>query len=388
MSFSKCIKEAQMNAYNLLCGALFISPGKFSDYWDFVEFFFEDFKELEYDDIEIIKKKLLNLIKDLEISGKVKTPEQAFQKLAARDLNKVFNSLDKMPSSTEMTTRLKNGFSFAVKYLHELGINFPAPDFYIVSEFPKPYNNMDWVAFAPDKADQESYKISAGVYLLEKELAPNYSEPILAHEIVHTAIGKKKPNLLGRGLEEGVAELLGNLAIGSRIVGPEVAQNQFIFSHMGSHYYQTLQINVDYFRQVAAIYQKFGIEGIAQLVIDGREKIKEVEKLCLTGNFSKIKLPSGIWDDQLSEIVCFLSSCFVPNLVVSPLAAYVAEFIQPGLTVTDISNSSRVEHNLVVKAIEEIQNRTFTILVDNNQVAYSDLDFILSTNSFRYEVLK
>lgn len=375
-----------MNAYNLIAGAIHARSGRFSDYWEFAKLINQRYGDLPYA-VDTVRQ---HLREDVQRMQKPKVPidqTSAFEYLLARDLARLDAELDQLPTSTEFNARLHNAYKAALQILRGLGLEFSEPSFYVVERFPEPYHEMDWVAFAPDKADQENFGIEPGIYLLEGELSPYYSELTVTHELVHAVIGIANPYLLGRGLEEGIAELVGTLYIGLRLYSPRIVRNVFKHTRLGSRSSQSNTLYLDYTRQAFLIYRHFGLNGIAQLIQKGRAAIKEIEALCSSYDIDAISLTTGNWDEQLTRLAEELLLGFIPNLVVSPLAAYIAEFIAPERTVEEIAIAAHIDIDSAIEALAELQNRTFTLLLDKEKVAYSDLSFIVRTDCFRYEVI-
>jgi hypothetical protein len=246
---------------------------------------------------------------------------------------------------------------------------------------------MDWVAFAPDRSDERNYGIAAGIYLKAADLAPFFSEMTLAHEIIHCAVGAVNPELLGRGLEDGLADLLGSLYLGKRVLPVEIVRNVYMHGRLGSELEQANRLYVEYARQAYAVYLRFGLDGIVQLVKGGREMIKTTEELMLSGRISAISLPKGTWETELDALAQDVLMARVPTLIVSPISLYVAEHAVAGASVSDIARSSEMESQVVRQALEELQARTFTLLLDGDRIAYSDLPFIARSGALRYEVI-
>lgn len=375
-----------MNAYNLITGAIHAKSGKFSDYWKLAKLINQRYGDLPFA-IDPVRRRLRE---DIQRMQALRTPvdqNSAFEYLLARDLARLNAELDQLPTSPEFYARLHNAYQVGLQTLRGLGLEFSKPNFYVVERFPDPYDEMDWIAFAPDKADQENFAIKPGVYLLEGELSPYYSELTLIHELVHAIIGIANPNLLGRGLEEGIAELVGTLYIGLRLYPPRIVRNVFKHTRLGSHSSQSNKLYLDYTRQAFLIYQHFGLNGIVQLILKGRDSIKEIEALCLSDSIDAISLTAGNWDEQLTRLAEELLLGFIPNLIVSPLTAYIAEFVAPERTVEEIAVAAHVDIDSAKEALEELQNRTFTVLLDKEKITYSDLSFIAHTDSLRYEVI-
>jgi hypothetical protein len=129
-----------------------------------------------------------------------------------------------------------------------------------------------------------------------------------------------------------------------------------------------------------------------QLMHEGRERIKEVEALYLleeANSYDKadyLHFERDDGDPELSRLADSLLLGSIPNLVVSPLAAYVSKFVSCGHTVAQIAADAKVDIPSTREALEEIQDRTFAILLDKDRVDCSDLEFIRQSKAFRYEV--
>ena len=316
----------------------------------------------------------------------------ALEYLIASDLKQAAGpEFDKLPTSDEgFQDRIKTKYAESIKILGKLGFKFPMPEIFIVKEFPEPYHKMDWVALVSDEVDLKKYGIKPAIYLLESELSPYYTELTVAHELVHVSIAKANghpcgDHLHGRGLEEGIAEIIGTLYIGARLYSPEIARNVFIHSRLSNGLSQANTLYLDYTRLAFLFYRRFGLHGMTQLMREGREKIKKVEALCLSEGVDTkaLKFKSGKWDKELSQLLDSLLLGSIPNLVVSPLAAYVSRFVGCGRTVEEISEAAKVDINSTREALEEIQDRTFTILLDQDRVDFSDLEFIGHKQGFR-----
>src|SRR6266700_4778460 len=116
-----------------------------------------------------------------------------------------------------------------------------------------------------------------GIYFPESRLRPFYSEFLLSHELIHVILGKISPNLLARGLEEGIAKLIGALYLSNQILGKDLTINLFIYNRLSYRHQQFWELYMDATRQAKFLYQRFGLQGIVELMKSGREKLKKVE---------------------------------------------------------------------------------------------------------------
>jgi hypothetical protein len=375
-----------MNGYQYLMGAVYCTRCSFGSVKGFSALLEPDFANLPFEGSAVLARldSLLSswehIDEDIDIDI-----DKAKRLCVAQDLRAVRMTLvAKSVSNPELT--LPNHLSRYASALRDLGLRFSDPQLFIVDVFPKPYDTMDWTATSPDRADQRDYGIEPGNYFKRKHLIPYRSDLLLAHEMIHHIIGEVDPDWLGRGLEEGLAVILGELFLGSRVVGTELAKNYTIYHWLDFGATQLKQTYTEYARQAAAIYRRHGLEGILSLVRSGRPKIKEVEKACLAGEWEQIDLPSGQWDDTYSAVLDSVTMGFIRHLVVSPLAHYVSRFVSTGSTVKRIAEESGVGFEGVRQALDELQHNTFLVMVNADRVDYSDVEMVSSVGALRYGV--
>lgn len=245
----------------------------------------------------------------------------------------------------------------AVDQLVTMGVKTEAPELIFVDKLPPPYDQRGYSAFSADEGDREKYRMRPGIYFLEKSLRPFYSEFLLMHELIHSVLGKTDPYLLARGLEEGLAELIGSMYLSSRILGNELTVNLFIYNRLSSDYQRFWELYMDATRQATLLHQRFGLQSLFMLLNRGRTGLKEVEDCCLLMDFEKIKLPRSAPDPGLTDITDFLALAFNRNLVVSPLARYLSRYVRAGYTLAQILRQAGVDKDAGMSALLELENK-------------------------------
>jgi hypothetical protein len=273
-----------------------------------------------------------------------------------------------------------------MEVLGSLGLDVPEPSIFVVRSMPAPFDSMDFEALCIDSEDERRYRISAGIYFDEKHLCPTLSASILAHELVHFVVSQRESRLLGRGLEEGLSELVGSLYLGARILGAAAAKNIFIFNQLGAQPDRFWDLYLEYTRQAAYIYRRFGLRGLAHLLRTGRPAIKIAERQCLNSQYAELRLPEGQWDDDLSTLVETVTSTYIRNLFVSPVARYIAGYVKDGASISQISDEACVTKSIARQAIKEIQQHTFTLVESHGHLEFSDVGMLISSNSLRYSL--
>lgn len=375
-------EKKMMNSISYLEGAIYKTRCGFARESAFINKIKKDFVGIDPSKKAILEK-INELIKRFEkIDGNIGQTE-ALNLLIANDLKNIKKTIENS-EIIDPEREIKENYHTLLKLMREEGIEIEAVKIFVVDKFPKPFDNMPWSVFYADKADEKEYGIPFGLYFRRGDLVPYYSSYLLACMLTHVAIGTKNPYLLGRGLEDGICDLFGSIYLGSKILGNDLIKNLVVYTRLGHGINQFWESNLDYFRQATYIYNRFGLEGIVELIKEGRMKIKEVEKYCLSGRFDKIELSSGQWVDELTEIVNYASLAYGRNLVVSPLAKYIANKLKVGDNIEKVIKDLDIKKEGGESAIKELQDRIFLILVNNQKVDYSDLNIV--KDNLRYEI--
>jgi hypothetical protein len=372
-----------VNGFHYLMGAVYCTPCDFASVEGFAALIEPRFSDLPFDRQPVVERTESVIAEFERPTGQVDT-EKALLLLAARDLRRARDIISSQPINDPNTTLPTNRDRYE-GLLRQLGLQFSPPRLFIVDTFPKPYDTMNWTATSPDRADQENYGIEPGNYFKRSRLIPFRSDFLLAHEMIHQIIGEVDPYLLGRGLEEGIAVIFGELFIGAQVLGSGLAH-----LYAGYHWFdrrtsQGNKLYAEYARMAAIIYQLHGLDGLIAVIQGGREKIKHVEQAYLAGDFD-VDLPSGRWEDWYTKLLRQVTMATIDNLVVSPLARYLAPHATVGTTCAQISEATRVLPEDVTTALEELQHNTVVVMLDEDRVAYSDASLLLPSHALRYDV--
>lgn len=378
-----------MNGLTYLRAAIFPTKTNFSRLPNFLSYIQDDFSNLPFDHRSVVEK-LKDIVRRFEAEVPPTNQEAARQFLMAEDLRLIIQSAEIHRNTIENETDFKDSLltcrDESVRLLGELGLSIDPPNIYIVEELPSPYERTNFAAMAPDSADEEKYGIPKGIYFLKPLLRPIYSRFMLVHEIIHSVLGESSSQYLGRGLEEGLAEIVGAFYLGSQILGKEIVKTTFYHNRLGYGIGQFWQLYLDYARMGTYLYNRFGMDGLVTMLKGGRQKIKEIEKLCFQAKYQEIKLPSGGWIDDITDLVNFITLTFSRDFVVSPLTYYTARYVEQGDTVQDIVAKSGLTREIVKDALTELQDRVFVVVVSDNRVDFADTQMLISANAMRYEV--
>lgn len=280
---------------------------------------------------------------------------------------------------------LSTDFTKMKKLFTAEGIETGEADIFQVDKFPPPFDSMDWTYFNADQHDTETYGIPFGIYVKKGAAIPVYMSYVIAHELVHVAIGLKTPKLIARGLEDGIADLFGSLYVFSKLKGKEVTNNLTIYNRLGYPHNPFWDIYLDGLLQVIVLYNKFGLAGIKVLIKEGRDAIKQVEQLMWSGDYDKIKLPKGEWDETLNWITTNIQA-FPRHYVVSPLAKYLSNIVRAGVFSKDLFSQNNIDDEAGRMAIKELQEKMFLLILKDNKIVSADLKGIKTTKILRYLV--
>jgi len=242
---------------------------------------------------------------------------------------------------------------------------------------------MGWSFFNADEGDERKYGIPFGIYIKTKEAIPIYTTFLIAHELIHVAVGFKGSDRIARGLEEGLAELLGCIYLFSRLKGREITANLLTYNRLFFPPNQKWDVYLDNLRQAILLYHSFGLTGIKELICGGRDMIKRVESLILRRDFGDISLSKGEWDNDVNYLVSYILS-FPRNYVVSPLAKYISNFVERNITVGDIISNNRIDPIQGEEALKELEMKLFLLIIKDGYIVNSDMDTISDRRVLRY----
>ncbi|MFD4668770.1 hypothetical protein ACFWNN_03495 [Lentzea sp. NPDC058450] len=372
-----------VDGFHYLMGGVYCTPCGFASIKGFEDFVRPRFSDLPFDCDPVVER-IDSLVCELEKSAGEVDDEGALNLLVAADLRRIQGAL-RAHSINDPNQSMKANLDRYEVVLRDLGMQFGRPRLFIVDTFPKPYDKMDWTATSPDKADEKDYGITPGNYFKRSHLIPIRSDFLLAHEMTHQIIGEVNPNLLGRGLEEGIAVIFGELFVGAQVLGAELAGLYADYHWHDRRASRGNKLYAQYSRMAATVYQNHGLDGIMAAIRGGRDTIKAVERSYLLGNFD-VDLPSGNWIDWYTKVLQKFTTTVMEDLVVSPLSRYIATHAAAGRTVAEIAALANVSPHKVSSSLSELEQDTVTVMLDGDRVAYSDINLLLPGHSLRYEI--
>lgn len=380
-----------MKLYNILYDLILEQGANCSNINLFCDFVTKKYRHININDYNQLQEIFFNIKKDFNIDNEKKiTKDLALYKVIYDDLNKFYLNREFTDSNKKIITDLYKYSTSIVKVLSSLNLDICDDDIkiYIVDCYPVPFDSLTGVAIAPDLYDFEKYGIPMGIYLKTNLLSNYQSKLTLAHEILHISVAKKNPELLARGLEEGICELLGSLYCTAKLINNQVAINYL--KHRRFKYTnnsQTSKLYTDYLKMAYLLYLKVGINGMISIINQGRKKLKEVENLISNNELNKINVvKKPQYDEILDTLASYIILGIPENEVVSPLSYYIIKNYSNENSIDDVIKKLNLEFKDGTECIKEIQNRIFGWIISDNQINLQDINTIKNNNTLRYEI--
>jgi len=269
-----------------------------------------------------------------------------------------------------------------------LGLRPPVGVVRFVEAFPEPFADRQYMALTLDAGDRAAHGVDPGVYLLSLKFIPIFAQPLILHEHIHVALGERDPNLLCRGLEEGICELLGSLYLGAKAIGAKAAENCFIYSRLRAKQPTIWTGYLEFTRQALTIYRHYGMAGIAEILRVGRSLLKDVERKLWAGEQNSLPLPKGDIDPEFLARSEWLLDVFARQMSVSPTAYHVMKYAHSGASVREVAQSSGLGFETTLSALEELAGhpRLLTLRSDKAVIACSEEVHLFSTHFLRYQI--
>jgi len=340
---------------------------------------------------EHVLKKLEEIICHFEVKGKL-DDAAAEKKAIQSDLRLIADALsdqriaNQIEADVDISASLKSCKTWAMSELRRFGLHCSDPEIFIVDALPPPFDRASYSAFCADMGDFEQYGIKPGIYFPKNQLRPIYSRYLLLHEIIHYVLGLSHPEQMGRGLEEGICEVLGSILLSKKYFGSNLTRNLFIYNRLSSDINQFWELYLDYTRHAVVLYQRFGLEGVINLVREGRPAIKKIEAQILGEGKITFPFSAGEAKPEIEQLMTQLTFFYGRHLCVSPLAFLIHQFVKPGATIEEIANHIGLTTDACRKAIMELQDQICVSVLrpDGIVVSFSDTPMLFDAKAIRY----
>ncbi|GAA0963085.1 hypothetical protein [Actinocorallia libanotica] len=243
----------------------------------------------------------------------------------------------------------------------------------VMDEFPPPFHQFGWSAFAPDREDEENFGVEPGVYFLRSRLRPFYSELLFAHEVIHTVTGKRDPEVFAMGLEEGLAEAVGSCFGALAVLEPATIRNILLHGRHGVDRPKLWSVYLDHTRQAYLLYREFGLTGLIELIKQGRAAIHRAEELVVQGRYRELDLPRGNWDPDTGALLDFLCCGYLSSHVFSPVECLLVFHAEPGRSLDEVCERANVAPEIGRPALESLGAQSALFVRDGERIGYSNV---------------
>lgn len=308
----------------------------------------------------------------------------------AKDLSKVRANILKLPFENNIQN-LERFINKSLKIVkEETGIDLEVK-YFIVNDFPPPFERKPFSIMVFDSADQKKYDIEPGIYFREDAVLPYRSAMGALHEIIHLIISLKEPSRLARGLEDGICDYLGPLYIGSKIIDTELCLNYIKNRRLSS---RVSKISLRYqknLQQASVLYLLGGFNSLWFLAKNGRKMIENVEKYLLKGEIEILqnilpKRDKTLADSKIDKF-SYTTLVFENTLSVSPLALLIAERLEEKDKLNHFKESLKFDKTDFENAILELTNAdTYLMIRKGDEITCNKAKIYIEANMLRWDV--
>lgn len=377
---------------NVLAGLAFASPGGNAEPTVFAQALMRATDLNSGDPLDLAQERIADFVRAFRVgdtglgSGEL-TQESALRILLARDAHCLLELLEQAPDELLDVESVGRGAVRLKALASDLGMDAEFAELRVVDAFPAPYSSASFAAMTYDTMDQKLYGMTPGVVLKRSQLRPLYSLGLLAHEFVHVLIGRVETEILARGLEEGVADIVGQIVLGSHLVPPEIAKRLVWNSRFRYGRDQLGRLYRDSFVAACALSIEVGTEGLMAWVRranqEGREVMHTLERALVQGTLAR---DAGHEPHEVDSRRFFLRClAMTPDLVVSPLAKVLAQEVRVGETLAAVQRRVRISSGELKEAFAELQERVFVSVVSDGTVTSNEGPFYSELGQLRYD---
>lgn len=386
MTEHKKIREkTDLNAFNIFQGGVFPTSLRFSSIYDLINPVKPFFQPVSFDKeatIRIVNRMVAELETDFDNMGQ----KEAFFSLLLDDILTIREKILKT-DFLEIKDEIFRNFESMVSSLSEINIEMKnCPDIFFVEQYPPPFDETVWFAASLFKEDERNYGTKRGIYFRNDKVVPYLSTSLAGHELMHFVM-EEDPKILPTRLEEGICDLVGSLYLTLQIHDPNTSKNIMrnnLFSYPSDEIWNLYAYNL---KQAGLIYKEYGLRGISWLINQENKssKMKETEKKLLKGEIPELDVEPENFDKNLTEILNELIG-FPLNLVVSPLAYYIARNVEIGLSSSSMIKDLNLDKDEALDAFSELEFSFPLISRKEGVITDEILQNYISLNVLRYKI--
>ncbi|MEO0486247.1 MAG: hypothetical protein AAF092_10080 [Pseudomonadota bacterium] len=263
----------------------------------------------------------------------------------------------------------------------------PSSSFRIVDEFPEPYSKRPYAAMNYDALDQEYYGITPGIVFRRDLLSPYYSALLFSHELVHSIISKNPAPRLARGFEDGLADVIGALVVGTRVFSFSECENFLIRSRFQYPQEKVWGSYRHYLMQALSVHSVYGEGGLLNILqtaeTQSRTYIKEIESSALLRGIKSLSIARSDINEEIDDLFQYFIA-FPQNLCVSANAFRLGGEIAIGKTLCEIEQYSDM-HGLG-DAYNELAHEDFLVVDDGSKITIDEVTDLIDIGALRYTI--
>jgi len=381
--------ERWPSAHNFVAGLAFATAGRFTDPNVFVS-------ALESEGALAPEASAAAALKELRVFietwGKLEdvvsqglTREAARRHVLAADAALALELAEQVPAELLSPDSVETATRQLMTVARNLGLDVEYARLRIVEEFPEPHSEASFAAMTYDRGDQRLHGIEPGVVLLRDQLRPLYSIGLLAHEFTHLVIGRVDTDILARGLEEGIADLVGQLLFARNLMPQEVCERLLWNSRSRYGRDQLGRLYRDGLLGASALYLALGDNGMVDLLRganeEGRQVIHNVERELAAGVLmNATRAGEGAFRGFAQSFVAM-----TPDLVVSPLAFVMACQLSVHEDVESVCSRLNLDATEAAESLEELQSRVFLAVESDGVITSNEGPFYAELGQLRYD---
>lgn len=374
-----------MNCEKILFDLALRYGGNFANINDFCNVVVNQFNLKTYSDILDV------LETDTFTTPDVITKDNVLINLIYNDINRYSVNSYEYLESKKLQELMVDHVDKVVSFYQSIGLSVPSDiHVFFCDSFPKPFHNNKGLALAPDSYDEMKYGIKKGIYFLKSNISSYQSRLLIAHEVLHQICSQSHPELLARGLEEGLCELIGSYIANSVLFDKPIPENYIKFRRFKyANPNQKFRIYTDYMRMAYLLFEQVGLLGIVDIINSGRQKIKTIETSLIHGDNIHISNHSNQYDTLLTKDIFNdldrLMLGTIENEVLSPLAYYIINSYNGEKDVPSFSKAHNIKLEDCTEAFKEIQKRIYGCVIDDDRIEFSDLNQLKNNGNVLYE---
>jgi hypothetical protein len=285
-------------------------------------------------------------------------------------------SLDSFAPNSEY---LEEFMGVVERYYDRIGLTNVRPQLFLVDRLPEPYADRSLAVLAADMGDYKNHGIEPGLYFLASSLKPVVTNYFLAHEAIHTYLGKISPYDSCDFFEEGIADFLSVFGCIRELLGESIARNVYLLYRLTSACGLIWDSYVDGTRQALSAALNVGMSQVVNSMKQGRPGLRSLE-----ASTSQVRLAGTV--DATERLAIQLLLDF-PRYHVVPAAAYlIAQRLEDGITVAEAAKRASMTVEVAQQALDELDTRAMiTRRRDGLVVTKAICQRYITLGHFRYD---